>query len=53
MGVASLVRPWPVKGFYLSAVPPEYLYIGRIVPGEPAHLVLRRLRLGNRRRGLR
>ena len=51
MGAASLVRPWPVKGFYLSAVPPEYLYIGGVVPGKPAHLVLGRLRLGDRRRG--
>ena len=53
MGAAFLLWPRSFKGFHLSATPPEYLYIGRVVSGEPAHLVLRRFRLGDRRRGLR
>ena len=52
MGAIFLLWSRPFQGFYLSTTPPEYLYIGRVVPGEPAHLVLGRLRLGDRRRGL-
>ena len=52
MGAIFLLWSRPFQGFYLSTTPPEYLYIGRIVPGEPAHLILRWFRLGDRRRGL-